>query len=77
MTRRSLTRFLPLSLVLALCLPGLAPAADSKAHEQYLQAAKLFEQDRYDEAIAAVQKSIQLGGFTSRASGGRWTRSQR
>ena len=42
MIKYSFARFLPLGLAFALCVPGLAAAADTKAHEQYLQAAKLF-----------------------------------
>ena len=48
MIRHSFTRFLPFSLVLAFCLPGPVLATDSKAHDQYLQAAKLFEQEKYE-----------------------------
>ena len=49
MTTRGFARFLAFSLVLAFFLPGPALAADTKAHEQYLHAAKLYEQDRYEQ----------------------------
>jgi len=39
---------------------GLTAASDSKAHDQYLHAAKLFEQDKYDGAIAALKSALQL-----------------
>src|SRR5207247_8836292 len=38
----------------------LTAASDSKAHDQYLHAAKLFEQDKYDGAIAALKSALQL-----------------
>ena len=47
MPRHGLTRFLSLALLFVLCLPGAASATDSKAHNLYLRAAELFEQEKY------------------------------
>ena len=60
MTLRGITRFLPLALALACFPPGPAFAADSKAHNLYLQGAKLFEQEKHDEAIMVLKKAVKL-----------------
>jgi len=53
-TFQSLLRCLPILLAFTLCLPCPALSTDSKAHTQYLLGAKLYEQEKHDEAIAAL-----------------------